>query len=103
MYKEIIFYRVTIDKCDITVRTGVDVVKAPAAGVAASHGATLTVKDSTISGNMEAAYFVYQSGGKIIAENNTIDDAVCRQGVYKNGANNGEAVGSIVIDGITVA
>ena len=94
------FANVTVDNCDITVRTGVKVVNAPAAGVAASHGATLTVKDSTISGKMEAAYFVYQSGGKIIAEANTIDNAECKQGAYKN---NGGAGSSITLNGEVVA
>ncbi len=94
------FANVTVENCDITVAPGVQVVNAPAAGVAASHGGSLTVKNSTITGNMGAVYHIYNTGGSINAVSNYIEGASYTKGIYKNDA---AANGSIVIDGVTVA
>ena len=94
------FANVTVENCDITVTPGVQVVDAPAAGVAASHGGSLTIKNSTIAGNMGVVYHIYNTGGSITAVGNDIDGASYTRNVYKNDAS---ANGSIVIDGVTVA
>ena len=91
------FANVTAENCDITVAPGVQVVNAPAAGVAASHGGTLTIKNSTISGNMGAVYHVYNSGGHIVAEENDIDGAAAD----KVAKNDKPDAGSITIDGVS--
>ena len=90
---------VTLNNCDITVATGVQVVNAPAAGVAASYGGTLTIKNSTISGNMGAVYHVYNSGGTIIAENNDVANASFKKALCKNDGIGSGITSAIVIDG----
>jgi hypothetical protein len=56
-----------ITDCDITVAPGVTVVNAPSGGIAVSNGGVATVDGGSISGNMDAVYYVYSSGGDITA------------------------------------
>ena len=93
---------VVVDNCDITVVTGVTVVNAHAAGVAASHGGTATVKNSTIAGNMKAVYYVYNSGANIVAENNDVTGANYEFGLWRNDTP-ATLSGSITIDGVVVS
>ena len=93
---------VVVDNCDITVVTGVTVAKAYAAGVAASHGGTATVKNSTIAGNMKAVYYVYNSGANIVAENNDVTGANYEFGLWRNDTP-ATLSGSITIDGVVVS
>lgn len=64
-----------IEDCDITVAPGLTVGSAPAAAIAVSHNGSVTVSNCTITGNMEAPYFVYSSGGTIIATDNDVSGA----------------------------
>ena len=93
---------VVVDDCVINVDPGVTVVNAPGAGVAASHGGVVTIKNSTISGAMKAVYYVYDSAGTIIAENNNIDAATYQYGVWRNDTP-ANLSGSITIDGTVVS
>ena len=51
----------TITDCTVTV------VTAPSGGIAVSSGGVATVDGGSISGNMDAVYYVYSTGGDITA------------------------------------
>ncbi len=90
---------VTVDRCTINVDPGVTVVNAPGSGIAVSYGGFATVKNSSISGTMAAAYYVYSTGGTIIADNTTAN------GTYtlREARNDANSNGKIVVNGVTVA
>lgn len=91
---------VVVDGCTITVDPGVTVVYAPGSAIAASGNGTATVKNCKITGSMQAVYYVYNSGGTIVAEGNDITGVTSTSlGTWRNDA----TTGKIVIDGVTVS
>ncbi len=81
-----------IDNCTINVDPGEQVANAPSAYVAVSNNGYAKVINSTFTGNVAAAYYVYNSGGQIEAANNTVPaDAVLTK-IDKAGS-------SITVDG----
>lgn len=81
--------------CDITVSPGVTVVNAPSGGISVSNGGSATVKDCTISGNMVAAYYVYSTGGTIVATDVDLSGAS-----YTNLVAIDKAGSTVTVDGV---
>lgn len=82
---------VTVEDCTINVTPGVQVVNAPAAGIAASHGGAAVVKNCAIASDAYG-FAIYNSGGSIVANGCTITAA----------AGNYKPTGSITIDGVAI-